>query len=111
VTQDTLASYDKADVLQTRLGLTPMVGLKVAAIITFAGGIEFYLERALWRLRGINPKDIKPETDAKVISDLIGMLGKVAVECPREHGRSWTIGAPPRALDSSFVTISLMEFR
>ena len=69
-------AYARADFLQARLGLTPQIGLKVAAIITFAGAIEHFLERALWRLRGINPKGIKPDTDAKMISDLIAMLAR-----------------------------------
>lgn len=87
MTQDTLASYGKADNLQAMLGLTPTVGLKLAAIITFAGGIEHYLERTLWRLRGIDPKGVRPDTDAKVISDLVGMLEKVAAAEPyRKHG-------------------------
>lgn len=69
-------AYARADFLQARLGLTPQIGLKVAAIITFAGAIEHFLERALWRVRGINPRGIKPDTDAKMISDLIAMLAR-----------------------------------
>lgn len=69
-----MEDYGRADLIQAHLGLTPEVGSKVAAIITFAGAIEHFLERALWRLRGIDPKGIKPDTDAKQITDLIGML-------------------------------------
>ncbi|MHC2395027.1 hypothetical protein ACVMFA_007402 [Bradyrhizobium liaoningense] len=46
--------------------------------ITFAGAIEHHLERALWKVRSIDPKGIKPDTDAKMISDLIAMLEKFA---------------------------------
>lgn len=67
-----MEDYGRADLIQAHL--TPDVGSKVAAIITFAGAIEHFLERALWQLRGIDPKGIKPDTDAKQISDLIGML-------------------------------------
>jgi hypothetical protein len=76
---DALAKYGRSAQLLEGLGLTPSVGQKIAAIITFAGGIEYYLERALWKLRGIDPKGRKPDTDAKPISDLIGMLEKFAV--------------------------------
>ncbi len=79
VMTDALAKYGRSVQLQERLGLTPSVGQKIAAIITFAGGIEYYLERALWKLRGIDPSGSKPDTDAKPISDLIGMLEKFAV--------------------------------
>jgi hypothetical protein len=69
-----MIEYGRADLVQELLGLSPPIGQKVAAIITFAGSIEYYLERALWRLRGIDPKGIKPDTDARVISDLLAML-------------------------------------
>lgn len=71
-----MQNYGRADLVQTHLGLTPEIGAKIAAIISFAGAIEHFLERALWRLRGIDPKGMKPDTDAKIISDLIAMLAK-----------------------------------
>jgi hypothetical protein len=71
---DGLKEYGRADFIQQQLGLDPMIGQKVAAIITFSGSIEYNLERALWRLQGIDPKGIKPATDARVITDLISML-------------------------------------
>jgi len=73
-----MTEYGGADLVQELLGLSPLIGQKVAAIITFAGSIEYYLERSLWRLRGIDPKGIKPDTDARVITDLIAMLEKFA---------------------------------
>ena len=73
-----MKEYGKADLVQQRLGLSPSVGQKIAAIITFAGCIEHHLERALWKLLNIDPKGIKPNTDAKMISDLIAMLEKFA---------------------------------
>ncbi len=72
-------TYGDADLLQQRLGLTPSVGHQVAAIITFCGAIEYYLERALWKLRGIEPRGTRPDTDGRMISDLIAMLEQVAV--------------------------------
>lgn len=75
---DPLRNYGRAEMLQVRFGITPEVGVKIAAIITFAGAIEYYLERALWRLRGIDPKGIRPDTDAKPVTDLIAMMDNYA---------------------------------
>lgn len=76
---EAMTEYGNADLLERQLGLTAPVGQKVAAIITFAGSIEYHLERALWKLRSIGPKGIKPDTDSKMISDLIAMLENFAV--------------------------------
>jgi hypothetical protein len=73
-----MAEYGNADLAQQRLGLSPPVGQKTAAIVTFSGGIEHYLERALWKLKKIDPQGIRPDTDAKMISDLIAMLENFA---------------------------------
>ncbi|MEH2485762.1 hypothetical protein [Bradyrhizobium sp. AZCC 2230] len=77
---DAMLGFGQADQLETQLGLTPSVGHKVAAIVTFAGSIEYYLERALWKLRGVDPNGIKPDTDAKMISELIAMLERFAAD-------------------------------
>ncbi len=82
-----MRDYGRADLYQARLGLTPEIGVQIAAIISFAGAIEHFLERALWRMRGINPKGIKPDTDAKMITDLIGMLEKIGAELPIDRQR------------------------
>src|SRR5437899_2908764 len=66
-----MTEYGRADLIQELLGLSPSVGQKLAAIITFAGSIEYHLERALWKLRRIDPKGVKPDTDARMITDLI----------------------------------------
>lgn len=71
---DEMMEYGRADAVQVGLGLTPIVGQKIAAIITFTAAIEHYLERALWTLQGINPAGTQPGTDNKKITDLIGML-------------------------------------
>jgi hypothetical protein len=75
---DAMKEYGRADFIQQQLGLSLSIGQKLAAIITFAGSIEYHLERALWRLRRIDPKNVKPETDARVITDLISMLERFA---------------------------------
>jgi hypothetical protein len=69
-----MTEYGRADLIQELLGLSPSVGQKLAAIITFAGSIEYHLERALWKLRRIDPKAVRPDTDARMITDLIAML-------------------------------------
>jgi hypothetical protein len=66
--------YGKADRMELQWGLHPLIGQKIASIIIFAGSIEYYLERAIWRVRNIDPKGIRPETDARIIADLIAML-------------------------------------
>jgi len=86
-----MEDYGRADLIQAHLGLTPEVGSKVAAIITFASAIEHFLERALWRLRGIDPKGIKPDTDAKQISDLIGMLTKYGDDLAAADHRTFVV--------------------
>lgn len=73
-----MAEYGNADLEQQRLGLSPSVGQKIAAIVTFSGSIEHYLERALWKLKKIDPQGIRPDTDSKMISDLIAMLESFA---------------------------------
>ncbi len=78
MSQDHLSAFGRADTLLSRMGLTPEVALGIAAIISFAGGIEHHLERALWRMRGIDPEGIKPDTDARMSSDLIAMLERWA---------------------------------
>ncbi|TIM79523.1 MAG: hypothetical protein E5Y58_00050 [Mesorhizobium sp.] len=78
-------TYGRADTLEERLGLTPMVSQRIAAIIIFAAAIEHHLERALWKLEGANPTGIRPETDAKMISDLIGCLKHSPQPCQQER--------------------------
>ena len=75
-----MTEYGQANLFQTKLRLSPLIGEKIAAIITFAGSIEYFLERSLWRLRRIDPKGIKPDTEAKAISDLIAMLEVFAAD-------------------------------
>jgi len=77
-----MAEYGNADLEQQRLGLSPSNGQKIAAIVTFSGSIEHYLERALWKLRKIDPQGIRPDTDAKTISDLIAMFENFAATLP-----------------------------
>ncbi|BCM17521.1 hypothetical protein [Mesorhizobium sp. J8] len=87
-TTDALAKYGRSGQLQEKFGLTPSIGQKIAAIITFAGGIEYYLERALWKLHGIDSNGSKPDTDGRPSSDLIGMLEQFAGSMASGDGRT-----------------------
>ena len=73
-----MAEYGDADLIEQRLGLSLPIGQKIAAIITFSGGIEHHLERALWMLNKTDPAGIRPDTDGKMVSDLIAMLEQFA---------------------------------
>lgn len=78
MSDDHLSAFGRADALMAQMGFTTEVALGIAAIISFAGGIEYHLERALWRIRGIDPKGMKPDTDTRMSGELIAMLEKVA---------------------------------
>lgn len=56
------------------MGLNAEVAQKIAAILIFAGNIEFRLERAIWRLQSHAPKGVRHATDAKPIGSLIDMF-------------------------------------
>ncbi|WP_306259919.1 hypothetical protein [Pararhizobium sp. IMCC21322] len=70
--------FGRADRIDEALGLDEIVGPKLASIIVLAANIEYHLERAIWALDGIDPKGIRPETDARPITELIAMLEKHA---------------------------------
>jgi hypothetical protein len=80
--------YGKAELMERKWGLHPSIGQKIASLIIFAGSIEYYLERAIWRVRNIDPKGIRPETDAKMIADLIAMLETFAQSLPSDDERT-----------------------
>ncbi|MBB3473485.1 hypothetical protein [Sphingomonas sp. BK345] len=87
MSQDALRRFGRADALQSALGLTPETGLGIAAIVSFAGAIEYHLERAIWRMRGVEPRGVRPDTDARMVSDLIAMLEREAATRDGEAGR------------------------
>ena len=72
--------FGRADQINEVLGLDDIVAPKLASIIIFAGNIEYHLEKAIWSLNGIDPKGVRPETDAKPVTDLIAMLEAFASE-------------------------------
>ena len=76
MTKQHTRAFGRADQLDAALGLDQIVGPKLASIIAFAANIEYHLERAIWVLEKIDPKGIRPETDAQPITELITMLEK-----------------------------------
>ncbi|TCA08611.1 hypothetical protein [Rhizobium leguminosarum] len=63
-----------ADLLDAAWGLDIVTGHKLASVVALCGSLEYHMERAIWTLRGIDPKGIRPETDGKIITAMIGMV-------------------------------------
>ncbi len=72
--QQSTREFGRADRIDEVLGLEGIVAQKLASIITFAGSIEYHMEKAIWSLEGIDPKGVRPATDAKPVTMLIAML-------------------------------------
>ena len=66
--------YGSSSIIELSWKLEPLTSQKIAAIVTYSGSLEYYLERAIWRCKGIDPNGIRPETDAKTVSQLIPSL-------------------------------------
>jgi len=80
--------FGRADQLDAALGLDQIVGPKLASIIAFAANIEYHLERAIWVLEKIDPKGIRPETDAQPFTQLITILDKHVASVTDDAARS-----------------------
>ncbi|MEI3805886.1 hypothetical protein V6R85_15305 [Agrobacterium sp. CCNWLW32] len=74
----------RADDLDEAWGIDLITGQKVASLVALFGAVEFHLERAIWKLKGIDPKGIRPETDGKRISAMIDMVEQIAVALPSD---------------------------
>ena len=77
------------------MGINPISGELLAAIIVFAANIEFHLEGAIWKLRGqeIPPK---PDTDTRITDRLRlfdAEVAKVANESLRDVLETWSKAA------------------
>lgn len=79
--------YGQSSQIELNWRLEPLISQKIAALVTYTGSIEYYLERAIWKFKGIEPKCIKPETDAKSISQMIKSLKEFSnnLEVTREQ--------------------------
>ena len=91
----------RPDLLESGLGLSPIISAKIGAIITFAANVEFRLERAIWRLQGHKPRGVKHATDAKPIGELIGMF--------EAEGSSFPVG-PQRELIELWCAAARVAF-
>ena len=89
----------KPDQLKQSLGLAGEVSEDIAAIVVFAAQVEFYLERAIWRLRKEVPTGEYPTTDRVPISRLIRTLRDEATNAADSAVRSlleaWCSAADP----------------
>ncbi len=65
-------NFGRGEAIQARLGINPVSGELLAAIIIFAANIEFHLEGAIWKLRG-QELPPKPDTD-KVITERLRLF-------------------------------------
>ncbi len=76
--------YGRSSQFEINWQLYPLTSQKIAAIITYSGSLEYHLERAIWKFENVQPKGIRPNTDAKTITHLISKLEKcvTALEQP-----------------------------
>ncbi|AZO38653.1 MAG: hypothetical protein EOS81_10540 [Mesorhizobium sp.] len=70
--------YGQPDRLQEMQGISPEIGAKIAAIVTFGSAIEYHIERYIWHALKIPYKGVRPKTDLMKITDMIGMLERHA---------------------------------
>lgn len=77
-----LYTYGRGESLQTRMGLDPETAQRLAGVIIFAAHIEQKLEEAIWHLRGGQPRGVRPDTDAKQVSQLLDMLSNIVSGMP-----------------------------
>lgn len=75
----TVKEYGRSSLIEANWNLYPLTSQKIAAIITYFGTLEYCIERAVWRLKKVNPKGIRPETDAKAVSQLIATLEECSI--------------------------------
>lgn len=77
-----LDAYGRAEDLQSKMGVDLETAQRLAGIVIFAAHIEQKLEEAIWRLRGEQPRGVRPDTDAKPVSELLNMLTEIAAAMP-----------------------------
>ena len=83
-----IREFGRADQVDEVLSLNGIIAQKLASIIVFAGNIEYHLEKAIWSLKDTNPEGVRPETDARSVTDLIAMLEVCASEIADDDVRS-----------------------
>ena len=101
--------------LLSKLGLTDPMLHRIGSVAVLASNIEYWTERAIWRVEGIDPTGMRPSTDGKPISALIKQLedcgSNVSIPELRTLIETWCRASSPafRCRNSIFhgVTIRL----
>jgi len=83
----TVVQIGNADALDDVWGVDLIVGQKLASLIALCGSMEYHLERAIWTLKGIDPKGVRPETDGKIITAMIDMVESSAKSLTSDDAR------------------------
>lgn len=92
--------FGKGEALQMRLGIDPISGPLLSAIVIFGANIEYFLEDAIWNMRGV-PIPPKPDTDVR-ISDRLKLfdleVAKIEEEERRKLLETWS-----KAVKAGFI--------
>jgi len=72
--QNAVKEHGRSSLIEMNWNLQPLNSQKIAAIITYFGALEYYTERAIWKLKGVDPKEIRSETDSKAVSQLVSKM-------------------------------------
>lgn len=81
--------YGNSPKVEQALKLDEHTSRKIAAIIIYSGDIEYFLELAIWKLKAIDPKGLRPITDAKNVTDLIKLFESCAPDTPNDIKPHW----------------------
>lgn len=93
--------YGNPEKVQEMLGISPEIGIKLAAIVGFSAAIEYHLERYLWQVLSIEHAGVRPKTDAQQISTLIQWLEDYVETMPETLSRT-VLGTWATACRSAF---------
>ncbi|MNS47100.1 hypothetical protein D3C72_796180 [compost metagenome] len=92
--------FGKGEALQMRLGIDPISGPLLSAIVIFGANIEYFLEDAIWNMRGVSIPP-KPDTDVR-ISDRLKLfdleVAKIEEEERRKLLETWS-----KAVKAGFI--------
>jgi hypothetical protein len=100
--KNAVKEYGRSSLIEMSWNLQFSNSQKIAAIITYFGTLEYYAERAIWKLKGIDPKGVQPETDAKSVSQLISKLEECSDQLDDQNERDF-LNLWCRAARSGFV--------
>lgn len=79
------------------LGFKPAILESIGATAVLASGVEFWVERTIWKIKNENPSGVVPSTDGKSIGALIRTLDDLAKDMPsgnlKDALQIWTVTA------------------